>query len=72
MPEGPEIRRAADRIAAVLEGETAERVRFGLPQLKRHEKRLTGRIVKSVTTRGKAILTRFDNDLTIYSHNQRP
>ena len=70
MPEGPEIRRAADRIAAVLEGETAEHVRFGLPGLKRHEKRLSGRKVRSVTTRGKAMLTRFDNDLTIYSHNQ--
>ncbi len=70
MPEGPEIRLAADRIAAVLEGEEAEHVRFGLPVLKRHEKHLSGRVVTSVTTRGKAILTRFDNDLTIYSHNQ--
>ncbi len=70
MPEGPEIRRAADRIAAVLEGEVAERVRFGLSKLKRHEKRLSGHLVESVSTRGKAILTRFDNDLTIYSHNQ--
>ncbi len=26
--------------------------------------------MRSVTTRGKAMLTRFDNDLTIYSHNQ--
>ncbi len=70
MPEGPEIRRAADRIAAVLQGETAEHVHFGLPGLQRYEKRLGGRTVDSVTTRGKAILTRFDNDLTIYSHNQ--
>ena len=70
MPEGPEIRLAADRIAAVLEGNTAEHVRFGLPRLKRYEKRLSGRVVDNVTTRGKAILTRFDNDLTIYSHNQ--
>ncbi len=70
MPEGPEIRRAADRIAAILEGNRAERVRFGLPDLARYEKRLTGHTVNSVTTRGKAILTRFDNDLTIYSHNQ--
>ena len=70
MPEGPEIRRAADRIAAVLAGQTAECVRFGLPELKRYEKRLSGHTVDSVSTRGKAILTRFDNDLTIYSHNQ--
>ena len=70
MPEGPEIRLAADRIAAILEGEVAEHVRFGLTRLKRYEKRLGGRIVKSITTRGKAMLTRFDNHLTIYSHNQ--
>ncbi len=70
MPEGPEIRRAADRIAAILQDKTAEHVRFGLPRLKRFEKHLCGRTVESVTTRGKAMLTRFDNDLTIYSHNQ--
>lgn len=70
MPEGPEIRLAADRIAAVLEGEITEHVRFGLARLKRFEKRLGGRTVSSVSTRGKAMLTRFDNDLTIYSHNQ--
>ena len=70
MPEGPEIRRAADRIAAILEGEATEHVRFGLARLKRFEERLSGRTVTSVATRGKAILTRFDNDLTIYSHNQ--
>ncbi len=70
MPEGPEIRLAADRIATILEGERTEHVRFGLTRLKRYEKRLGGRTVRSVTTRGKAILTRFDNDLTIYSHNQ--
>ena len=70
MPEGPEIRRAADRVAAVIEGRTAEHVQFGLARLKRFEKRLTGRRVDSVKTRGKAMLTRFDNELTIYSHNQ--
>ena len=70
MPEGPEIRRAADRIAAILEGETTEHVHFGLPRLKRFERRLSKQVVESVTTRGKAILTRFDNDLTLYSHNQ--
>ena len=70
MPEGPEIRRAADRVAAVLEGKTVEHVHFGLPALKRYEKRLVDRCVTQITTHGKAMLTRFDNDLTIYSHNQ--
>ena len=31
MPEGPEIRRAADRVAAVLVGNRVEKVGFGLP-----------------------------------------
>ena len=70
MPEGPEIRRAADTVARVLLDNRVETVGFGLPQLKRFEKRLCGNIVTAVDTRGKAMLTRFDNGLTIYSHNQ--
>lgn len=70
MPEGPEIRLAADQVSSVLLGETVTAVDFGLPQLKRFEKRLTGAKVTAVDTRGKAMLTRFDNGLTLYSHNQ--
>ncbi|MEL7186601.1 MAG: endonuclease VIII [Pseudomonadota bacterium] len=70
MPEGPEIRLAADKIAKVLVGKRIEDVGFGLPQLRRFEKQLAGNVVTAVDTRGKAMLTRFDNDLTIYSHNQ--
>ena len=70
MPEGPEIRRAADKVAAVLVGKTIEQVSFGLPRLRRFEDRLQGRAVTAVDTRGKAMLTRFDNGLSIYSHNQ--
>lgn len=70
MPEGPEIRRAADKIARVLEGRVVEAVEFGLPALQRFRKKLTGRTVVAVETRGKAMLTRFDNDLALYSHNQ--
>ncbi len=70
MPEGPEIRRAADKVAAVLVGEKIEKVEFGLEHLKPFESRLSGCTVTAVDTRGKAMLTRFDNRLTIYSHNQ--
>ena len=70
MPEGPEIRLAADKVARVLVDNRVETVGFGLPRLKRFEKRLSGNIVTAVDTRGKAMLTRFDNGLTIYSHNQ--
>ncbi len=70
MPEGPEIRRAADRVARVLVGQLVEVARLHLPGLSDYEKRLTGSIVNAVDTRGKAMLTRFDNGLTLYSHNQ--
>ena len=70
MPEGPEIRRAADKIEAVLKDRTAERVEFGLAPLKRYSKQLTGTTVLSLETRGKALLSHFDSGYTIYSHNQ--
>ncbi|MEO1247401.1 MAG: endonuclease VIII [Pseudomonadota bacterium] len=70
MPEGPEIRLAADEIAKVLLDETVVELEFGLPRLKRFVKPLKGRVVTAVDTRGKAMLTRFDNGLTLYSHNQ--
>jgi endonuclease-8 len=70
MPEGPEIQRAADEVAEALVGARAERVRFGLARLKRHERRLSGRVVTAVEARGKAMLTRFEGGRVIYSHNQ--
>lgn len=70
MPEGPEIRRAADRIGRVLAGQTVTDVFFGLPRLKPFESMLRGTTVESVSPHGKALLTRFCNGLTLYSHNQ--
>lgn len=70
MPEGPEIRRAADELEAVLAGQTVSRVRFGLPRLRHYSRRLRGHEVESVETRGKALLTHFSNGWSIYSHNQ--
>jgi endonuclease-8 len=70
VPEGPEIRRAADRIEAVLAGQVIEDISFGLPRLQRYASRLRGETVLSVETRGKAMLTHFGNGWTIYSHNQ--
>jgi endonuclease-8 len=70
VPEGPEIRRAADRIARVLVGERIESAEFTPDRLRRFGPRMSGATVRSVDTRGKAMLTRFDNDLTLYSHNQ--
>ena len=70
MPEGPEIRRAADRIAKVLVDRELDDVYFAFPDLKRFEHRLRGATVTAIDTRGKAMLTRFANGLTMYSHNQ--
>ncbi|MEL7450892.1 MAG: endonuclease VIII [Pseudomonadota bacterium] len=70
MPEGPEIRLAADRIAKVLVGDELVETYFAFPKLKRFEKQLTGTTVDAIDTRGKAMLTRFSNGLTMYSHNQ--
>ncbi len=70
MPEGPEIRRAADQIAAVLVDEPARRVSFSQPPLRHQGARFSGYRVREVETRGKAMLTHFEHGLTIYSHNQ--
>ncbi|MBD2089329.1 endonuclease VIII [Microcoleus sp. FACHB-1515] len=70
MPEGPEIKRAADRIARALVNQQAIEVFFAFDRLKPFESLLSGRTVIAVQPKGKALLTRFDNDLTIYSHNQ--
>lgn len=70
VPEGPEIRRAADRIAQALVGHAIEAAEFTPERLRPHAPRMTGARVCAVDTRGKAMLTRFDNALTLYSHNQ--
>ena len=70
MPEGPEIRLAADKVARVLEGEQIVDAKFGLPRLEGREADFIGAKVNALETRGKALLTHFDNGLTIYSHNQ--
>jgi len=70
MPEGPEIRRAADRLAEAVAGDPLVSAWFAFPQLKRFEPGLAGRRIESITPRGKALLTRFDHGWTLYSHNQ--
>lgn len=70
MPEGPEIRRAADQITRAIAGQPLDYVEFAFPTLKRYQKSLEGARVEAFTPHGKALLTRFDNGLTLYSHNQ--
>ena len=54
----------------VLVDQRVERVRFGLPRLKPEEGVLSGQRVLEVEPRGKALLTHFENGLSLYSHNQ--
>ncbi len=70
MPEGPEIRRAVDQIAAAVAGKTARRVEFAFERLRPHEPELVGRRIRTVEARGKAVLVRFAGGRNIYSHNQ--
>ncbi|MGB3612727.1 MAG: endonuclease VIII [Elainellaceae cyanobacterium] len=70
MPEGPEIRQAADRIAAAIEQQELTAVFFAFDSLKPYESTLAKQMVTRVEPRGKAMLIRFDNGLNIYSHNQ--
>jgi len=70
VPEGPEIRRAADQLAAVLAGRRVERVKLALPKLKPWQSRLEGQVISQVRNHGKAMLTQFEHGFTLYSHNQ--
>jgi endonuclease VIII len=70
MPEGPEIKRAADKIAKAIAHQPIESISFAFDSLKSYESVLAQAQVISVTPRGKALITRFSNQLSIYSHNQ--
>jgi len=70
MPEGPEIRRAADALAAAVLDQPLTEVGFAFPQLKHYRNQLIGERIVAIEPRGKALLTHFSNGLTLYSHNQ--
>ena len=70
MPEGPEIKIAADKIHKAIGGQECAEVFFAFSELKKYEKTLAGALITSIKPRGKALLSSFDNGLTIYSHNQ--
>ncbi|VYU68806.1 endonuclease VIII [Metakosakonia massiliensis] len=70
MPEGPEIRRAADTLEAAIKGKPLTEVWFAFPHLQSHASSLVGQTIERIETRGKALLTHFSGGLTLYSHNQ--
>ena len=70
MPEGPEIRRTADRLAAAVAGQPLRSAWFAFPELAAFAPRLVGRRIRAIEPHGKALLARFDNGWTLYTHNQ--
>ena len=70
MPEGPETHYIADRLRQLLLDEPLTDVRFSPPELKAFERTLKGHAISNVEARGKALLTAFDNGLTLYTHSQ--
>ena len=70
MPEGPEIRRSADRVSKRLSERNLSSLRLLYPPISEFESLLDSSRIESVTSRGKALLIRFDKGLSLYSHSQ--
>ena len=70
MPEGPEIRRAADALGAALLERPLTTLWFHRADLRRRGKALAGRPIVAVRPWGKAMLTEFEGGWQLYSHNQ--
>lgn len=70
MPEGPEVRREAEAIAAAIVGEPLVRIEYRVPRLERRARTLRKASVTSVSSHGKAMLIAYSSGLTHYSHNQ--
>lgn len=70
VPEGPEIRRAADKVQAAIVGRPVRQIFFGLPGLSKYARAMERARVEEVQTFGKAMVTHFDHGLSVYSHNQ--
>jgi len=70
MPEGPEIRIAADKIAKAIANRPIEEIFFAFEHLQPYVEILGKQLVTGVDTKGKGMLIRFESGLSIYSHNQ--
>ena len=66
MPEGDTVWLAGRRLHDALAGRVLTRTDFRVPQLATAD--LTGRTVTEVVSRGKHLLTRIDDDLTLHTH----
>ncbi|MEM8718330.1 MAG: endonuclease VIII [Cyanobacteria bacterium P01_G01_bin.39] len=70
MPEGPEIRIAADNVAKAIVNQPIREIFFAFEHLKPYEEILSQQLITAVDTKGKGMLIRFTDGLSIYSHNQ--
>lgn len=70
MPEGPEIWRTADKLNEALADKEITDCFFYHDKLKPYEPKIEGLNVEAVEPRGKALITFFDNNLCLYTHNQ--
>ena len=70
MPEGPEVHRAARRLARALEGRPLLDVSVGLERLEPWAGRLIGATTTRVEARGKAFVLLFDVGAALYVHLQ--
>ena len=66
VPEGDTVWLAGRRLHGALAGRTLTRSDFRVPQLATAD--LSGRTVTEVVSRGKHLLTRVDDDLTLHTH----
>lgn len=70
MPEGPEIQRAADALSKTIVGQQLTRIILRYPPIRRYQTQLQNQTINRIEARGKAMVTHFDQGLTLYSHNQ--
>ena len=70
MPEGPEIKQAADAVARAIVQQPLLHLAFAFERLQPYEEILVKEQIWAVQAKGKAMLIRFQNQLNIYSHNQ--
>jgi endonuclease-8 len=66
MPEGDAVWAMARRLDQALADRRVTRCEFRVPKLATTD--LTGSTITAVVSRGKHLLTRFDNNLTLHSH----
>lgn len=70
MPEGPEIWRTADKLNEALAGNKITDCFFYHKELKSYEETIKDLKVERVEPRAKALITYFNTDLCLYTHNQ--